>query len=95
MAGALNQTNLGSPVVSRSLSWTDFAMRAWGTEFHAPDHNTYLFSNGRGFDSTDQSHGGVYGVLDQNYLMITDSHYPDMPSNTHMLQDNGYKIVIE
>lgn len=60
MAGAVNQQNLGNPVTSRPLSWLDLAMRAWGSEYRAPDHNVYQFSNGRGFDSTDASQGGPY-----------------------------------
>lgn len=50
MAGALNQNNLGSPVTSRTVSGLDLASRAWGSEFRAPDHNMYKFSNGRGYD---------------------------------------------
>jgi hypothetical protein len=40
--------------------------RAWGSEFSAPDHRVYQFSNGRGFDSTDRGVTGFYhpGVLD-------------------------------
>ena len=90
--------NLGSPVTSRVISWTDMAIRAWGSEFNAPDHNCYLFSNGQGFDSTDASAGGVYGILDRNYLMVWDvvtKKYPDMASSDHMLQDNGSRLVLE
>jgi hypothetical protein len=60
MSGAVNQQLLGSPVTTRTLSWRDLAMRAWGSEFYAPDHNVYQFSNNRGFDSTDSSQGGPY-----------------------------------
>ena len=37
-----------------------------GSEFSAPDHRVYQFSNGRGFDSTDRGVTGFYtqGVLD-------------------------------
>jgi hypothetical protein len=95
MSGALNQTNLGSPVTTRSISGLDLAARAWGSEFRAPDHNIYRWSNGRGFDSTDSNAGGVYGVTDKNRLMIQDSRYPDMPSNSRMLQDSGYQLFTD
>ena len=52
--------NLGNPVSTRTISWNDMVTRAWGSEFRAPDHNTYQFSNGRGFDSTDQTNNGFY-----------------------------------
>lgn len=93
-----NLTNLGSKVTSRTISWMDLAMRAWGSEYKAPDHNIYQFSNNRGFDSTDQSKGGVYGLTTANapnYLMLEDSRYPDMASNSHILQDNGSYLVLE
>ena len=60
MAGAVNQNNLGAKVKTRDISWHDLCARAWGSEFLAPDHNVYQFSNNRGFDSTDRSHGGPY-----------------------------------
>ena len=60
MAGALNQNNLGSKVSSRTILWNDLCMRAWGSEFKAPDHNIYQFSNNRNFDSTDTGTTGIY-----------------------------------
>ena len=53
MTGAVNANNLGSPVTTRTISMLDMVTRAWGSEFNAPDHNIYQFSNNRGFDSTD------------------------------------------
>ena len=60
MAGNPRYTNLGNPVSSTQRSWMDLAIRAWGGEWNAPDHNVYVFSNGRGFDSTDQTNDGFY-----------------------------------
>ena len=51
---------LGSPVTTRTINWSDVVVRSWGGEFNAPDHNTYQFSNGRGFDSTDRQNTGFY-----------------------------------
>jgi len=53
-------SNLGNPVSTRSISWLDLVTRQWGTEWRAPDHDIYKFSNGRGFDSTDQTDNGFY-----------------------------------
>lgn len=70
--------NLGSPVSSRTTSWLDLCTRAWGSEFQAPDHNVYKWSNGRGFDSTDRGLTGVYGVVGDDVILIDGSQYPDM-----------------
>lgn len=51
---------LGLPVTSRSFSFKDMAIRAWGSEFNAPDHGVYEWSNGRRFDSTDMGQTGIY-----------------------------------
>jgi hypothetical protein len=56
----LNMIN--SKVTTRTTSWLDLATRAWGAEFRAPDPGIYEFSNGRKFDSTDQSYEGIYGT---------------------------------
>lgn len=53
-------SQLGSPVTTRTINWRDVVVRSWGGEFNAPDHNTYVFSNGRGFDSTDRQNTGLY-----------------------------------
>ena len=87
--------NLGFKVTSRSLDWGEMSRRAWGSEFNAPDHGIYEFSNGRKFDSTDRGFTGLYGVHGINYLMVGDGQYPDMPSNVHMLQETLYKIELE
>lgn len=57
---AVNQNNLGNKVTSRTISWLDLCTRAWGTEFRAPDHRIYVFSNGAAKDSTDMTTNGFY-----------------------------------
>jgi hypothetical protein len=52
--------NLGLPVTWRSFSFKDMAIRAWGSEYSAPDHGVYEWSNGRRFDSTDRGRTGIY-----------------------------------
>ncbi len=52
--------NLGKQVTTRQFSWKEMAVRAWGSQFSAPDHRIYEFSNGRGFDSTDRGTTGIY-----------------------------------
>jgi hypothetical protein len=52
--------SLGKPVTTRKFSWAEMARRAWGSEFSAPDHRVYEWSNGRGFDSTDRGTTGIY-----------------------------------
>ena len=51
---------LGRPVSTRQFSWKEMVIRAWGSEYSAPDHRVYEFSNGRGFDSTDRGSTGFY-----------------------------------
>lgn len=51
---------LGKPVTTRSFSWKDMVIRQWGSEFSAPDHGIYRWSNGRSFDSTDLGTTGIY-----------------------------------
>jgi hypothetical protein len=53
--------NLGYPVTTRNYSWNDMVRRSWGSEFSAPDHGIYEFSNMRRFDSTDLGNTGLYG----------------------------------
>lgn len=55
-----NKNNLGNKPTFRNVSWMDLVVRCWGTEWNAPDHNVYLFSNYRGFDSTDKGSTGIY-----------------------------------
>jgi hypothetical protein len=57
---AVNMNNLGNKVATRTISWLDLSTRAWGSEFRAPDHNIYQFSNSRNFDSTDTGQTGIY-----------------------------------
>lgn len=70
--------NLGNKVKTRVTNWLDLAMRAWGSEFHAPDHGVYEFSNGRKFDSTDKGLTGLYGVDVEDVLVLSGMPYPDM-----------------
>jgi len=88
------QANLGAPVTTRTLSWNDMCMRAWGSEWNSPDHNVYQFSGGRMFDSTDQGKTGVYGVPVYGGLSLPNTQYPDMAPN-HVLQLNGGEIIVE
>jgi hypothetical protein len=76
---AINLNNLGAPVVSRSILWYDLAVRAWGSEWRAPDHNSYQFSNGRGFDSTDTGTTGIYATDNEMGILLDGGQYPDMP----------------
>jgi len=50
----------GRPVTTRQYSLEQMVARSWGSEFKAPDHRVYEFSNGRGFDSTDMGVTGIY-----------------------------------
>ena len=51
---------LGFPVSTRQFSLLEMVERSWGSEFRAPDHGIYQFSNGRRFDSTDMGSTGIY-----------------------------------
>jgi hypothetical protein len=51
---------LGNKVTTRVFNLNDMVRRAWGSEFSAPDHGVYQFSNGRRFDSTDMNETGIY-----------------------------------
>ncbi len=95
MSGLAN--NLGFHVTSRTIDWAEMVRRSWGSEFNAPDHGVYEFSNGRRFDSSDRGFTGFYGVHPEaiNYLMVGNGQYPDMPSNDYMLQQNGSRIELE
>jgi hypothetical protein len=94
---------LGNKVTTRSISWEDECIRAWGGEFNAPDHNIYVFSNGRGFDSTDRGQTGIYGKganASGVNLLVLDSpgsrQYPDMaPPQNRLLQDSGSQILLD
>jgi hypothetical protein len=56
----LNPNNLGAKTVTRTISWMDLVIRAWGSEWAAPDKGIYEFSNGRKFESTDRGSTGFY-----------------------------------
>jgi hypothetical protein len=75
---ALLPPQLGQKVTTRTISWLDNVERAWGSEFRAPDHNIYKFSNGVGFDSTDKNKTGIYGIVGDTVLLIAGTRYPDM-----------------
>ena len=75
-----NQSNLGHKVTTRELNWLDLCMRAWGTEWSAPDHGIYEFSYGRKFDSTDRGITGIYNPNNNQGLMLDGGKYPDMAS---------------
>ena len=47
-------------VTTRAFSLEELVSREWGASFRAPDHRIYVFSNGRGFDSTDMGTTGIY-----------------------------------
>jgi hypothetical protein len=51
---------LGKQVTTRQFSWKEMVIRQWGSEYAAPDHRIYNFSNGRSFDSTDLGTTGIY-----------------------------------
>jgi hypothetical protein len=100
---SLIYSRLGSKVSTRTISWLDQCVRAWGGEFNAPDHNIYVFSNGRGFDSTDRGQTGIYGAganaSGVNLLVLdtpSGNQYPDMsPPVNRLLQDNGSQILLD
>jgi len=89
------KNNLGYKVHTQRLDWNQMVRASWGSEFSAPDHGVYEFSNGRMFDSTDRSRTGIYGVSGVNYLMVSNPQYPDMAPADHILQDNLDKIELE
>ncbi len=85
--------SLGSKVTTRDTSWLGLCMRAWGSEFTAPDRGVYAFSNGRQYDSTDRGRTGIYGVevLD---VLILDTQYPDM-RDVLTLDDTGEEFALD
>lgn len=52
--------NLGYKVTVRQFSLEELVSREWGSEYKAPDHRIYEWSNGRRFDSTDIGTTGIY-----------------------------------
>jgi hypothetical protein len=83
--------NLGYKVVTQTIDWNAQVHRAWGSEWGAPDHGIYEFSNGRMFDSTDRGTTGIYNSYYRGGLMLNVGQYPDMVA--HMLTESGYVIV--
>lgn len=60
MANPINNNNLGYKVTTSQRSWEDLCIRSWGSEWRAPDHGIYEFSNGAKRDSTDMTNNGIY-----------------------------------
>lgn len=58
--------SLGRPVTTRTFSWKEMVLRQWGSEYSAPDHRIYQFSDGHNFDSTDMGVTGIYRPASQN-----------------------------
>jgi len=67
---------LGRQVTSRDFSLLEMVERSWGSEFRAPDHGIYEFSNGRRFDSTDMGTTGIYRPASQNTGVTIDQYGP-------------------
>lgn len=61
MVQKVRNPNLGTKVHATTTSWSARVIQAWGTEWSAPDHGVYEFSQGRKFDSTDKTNSGIYG----------------------------------
>ncbi len=93
---AVNLDNLGSKTTTREFLWHDMAVRAWGSEWQAPDKNVYQFSNGRGFDSTDRNSNGFYngGVITNGFLLIDDQRYGDTYKG-NLLAEDGSTLIQE
>lgn len=92
----INNNNLGNKVTTSDRSWLDLCIRAWGSEWNAPDHGAYNF-NGRLFDSTDRGTTGIYGVQVVSGLQIENgkpNRYPDMYQGV-ILQESGGRVGID
>jgi hypothetical protein len=63
-------------------------IRQWGSQYQAPDHNIYQFSNGRGFDSTDMYTTGIYGRGVFN--LVSDETPGDGEGNALQGEDGRY-----
>ncbi len=59
MAQSVN-SKLGFNVTLRTFSLNALVREEWGSEFSAPDHGVYRWSNNRTFDSTDLGTTGIY-----------------------------------
>lgn len=77
--------SLGKPVTTRMFSWKEMVIRQWGSEFAAPDHRIYNFSNGRSFDSTDLGQTGIYRrtvlALQGDQFIPGTRQYPEITSD--------------
>ena len=84
-----------TPVVGfRTINYESMVVEMWGPAWNMNDI-AYEMSNGRKFECTDKYATGIYGVSGVNFLMIQDSRYPDMASNSHLLQQTGYRIELQ
>lgn len=81
MAAPILPASLGKPVTTRTFSWKDMVIRQWGSEYAAPDHRIYNWSNGRSFDSTDLGTTGIYnrGILDLQSERSIPGTFPAQP----------------
>ena len=82
-------SNLGNPVTVRTISWNDLCIRAWGSEFNAPDHKIYQMSGGNNKDSTDQGTTGIYGGGYASRILF------DQPSNVRWPDVAPSRILTE
>ncbi len=76
-------------VTTGTINWQQMVERAWGSEFHAPDHGAYEFGNSRQFDSTDRTRSGIYGVQYVVPLEFDEANMPRVPDmdTTLMVSD--------
>jgi len=80
-----------SRVTTGTVNWQQLVERAWGSEYAAPDHNVYEFGNSRGFDSTDRTRSGLYGVQVTPPLEFDEANMPRVPDmdTTLMVSDQN------
>jgi hypothetical protein len=87
---ALNQNNLGPRVTTRDYSYAELVRRQWGSEFNAPDKGSYVWSNGRAFDSTDMGQTGLYNPNANAGFLLDGGNYPDMAA--YLLTEDPYQL---
>jgi hypothetical protein len=91
MATSISATTrqITSRVSTGTVNWQQLVERAWGSEYAAPDHNVYEFGNARGFDSTDRSRSGLYGVQVTPPFEFDEANMPRVPDmdTTLMVSD--------
>lgn len=80
-----------SRVTTGTVNWQQLVERAWGSEYAAPDHNVYEFGNSRGFDSTDRTRSGLYGVQVTPPFEFDEANMPRVPDmdTTLMVSDQS------